>query len=165
MTTTWNDHARQILIDHIDHPEPFPGDPLTNITHCIATAAHHINYYINGRTTTNLLEHIVTHELGYAARTAKQQLETINMWSVERLLDLLVYKQTKYGHGNILRFGMVGVGIRASDKAERLKNLAGQNQGDMRDETIIDTYDDLIGYAVIAKMLTDNTFTTELDPT
>lgn len=165
MKNSWNDNARHILIDHIAHPEPIPGPALATINACLTNAQDAINTYIHRRTITTLhLDHIVTYELLYAARAARQQLKQLDLWSVDRLLDLLVYKQTNYGHGNILAFGIIGVGIRACDKRARLTNLQGIDQGDMRNETVVDTYDDLIGYAVIAKMLTDGTFTTELDP-
>lgn len=162
MNITWNDHAHHQLVEHINTPEPWPGNPHTNINDNLTQVEEALWAFFQDNINRAHLDHIVVTELGYAARSAKQCLEQIDMWSINRLHDLLIYKQTKYGHSNILAFGMIGIGIRACDKRARLNNLNHSNQGDMRDETIVDTYDDLIGYAVIAKMLYDGTFTTEL---
>jgi hypothetical protein len=73
------------------------------------------------------------------------------------LPDLLVYKQRRYGCDNILRFGYLGIAIRMSDKVERL--VVQNARGDIDDE---DPALDLVGYAVIAHMVNDGTFTLPL---
>ena len=75
----------------------------------------------------------------------------------DSLPSLLVYKQRRYGCDNILRFGFQGIVIRMSDKVERL--VVQEARGDIDDE---DPAVDLIGYAVIAHMVDDETFTLPL---
>lgn len=91
------------------------------------------------------------------------------------VLDTVIGKQRDYGHGNILKFGLMGLVVRLSDKIERLKNL--QHRGacivaedgftvlkaaDPVNESIEDSKLDIIGYSSIALLLLDGTFTREL---
>jgi hypothetical protein len=75
------------------------------------------------------------------------------------MATLLASKQHDYGHGNITAFGMKGVLVRLSDKVERLINLTTKNA---RNESILDTLRDIVGYCVIALMLHDETFNLDL---
>lgn len=77
------------------------------------------------------------------------------------LLRLLASKQRDYGHGNILKFGRLGIVVRLSDKLERLKNLTAKGVSPAN-ESIADTLHDIVGYSVIALMLLDGTFKLEL---
>jgi hypothetical protein len=81
-------------------------------------------------------------------------------WDAGEMVALLTRKQHDYGHENIARFGLKGVLVRISDKIERYDNL--QVRGSPREETIEDTIRDMVGYAVIALMLNDETFFLEL---
>lgn len=81
-----------------------------------------------------------------------------NMELVEKIIELLCLKQSKYGHGNINRFGLWGVVVRASDKVERYVNLSASGDTGTEDESVEDTLMDLVGYAVIANMLSSDTF-------
>jgi hypothetical protein len=76
----------------------------------------------------------------------------------EELHSLLCRKQHDYGHKNIDNFGMIGVAVRICDKIARADNLLKREQNAVKDETIVDTYTDIIGYAVIALMLDKETF-------
>lgn len=78
-------------------------------------------------------------------------------WTPELQVALLVQRQSKYGYRNILKFGLEGVIIRMSDKAARLINQS-ENFGD---ESIVDTYMDIVGYAAIADMLARDVFESE----
>ena len=62
--------------------------------------------------------------------------------------DMMTGRHAKYGPGNIAEFGPLGILVRMSDKFSRLKN--GQENHD--DETIENTLDDVIGYALIWKL-------------
>ena len=77
---------------------------------------------------------------------------------------LLCRKQHDYGHGNISKFGLIGVAVRMCDKIARAENLRSKDTNAVRNETVIDTYEDIVGYAVIALMLDAGTFGLELDP-
>lgn len=57
-------------------------------------------------------------------------------------------RHAKYGPGNIAEFGDLGILVRMGDKFARLKS----GFQDFSDETVHDTLDDIIGYALIWKM-------------
>lgn len=82
----------------------------------------------------------------------------------ERLYDdlvrLMVERHHKYGVGNILTFREVGLLVRICDKIARIKN----NAGDFHDESAVDAWMDLVGYAAIAEMLDNGTFHLPLAP-
>lgn len=71
-----------------------------------------------------------------------------------RMLPLLCDRQRKYGPNNILKFGTVGIVVRMSDKVERIAN----NSGDFMDDTVEDSYMDLVGYACIHWLCTHDYF-------
>lgn len=73
-------------------------------------------------------------------------------------------KQNDYGPNNILRFGQSGIIIRVHDKVARLENLLSTGR-DASNESVADTYMDIIGYSVIALMLLDDTFLLPLGDT
>jgi hypothetical protein len=83
-----------------------------------------------------------------------------NIWKIEdntwRLQDdltsTLIRKQSDYGHNNIARFGRQGLIVRCHDKVARLKNLHLSRAGQAANESIADTYTDIIGYSAIGMM-------------
>lgn len=79
------------------------------------------------------------------------------------LYNLLCRKQHDYGHRNIDNFGLIGVAVRMCDKIARAENLRSKESNAVRNETIMDTYEDIVGYAVIALMLDGGTFGLHLD--
>ncbi len=75
---------------------------------------------------------------------------------------LMVRKQSDYGPGNIAVFGELGVLVRLSDKLERLKHLQFTHDAEghvvpradvPHNESIEDSYRDLLNYALIALMI------------
>lgn len=84
-----------------------------------------------------------------------------HMWTPNMQVNLLVDRQTKYGHSNILKFEELGLVVRMSDKAARLSNME-EDGRDFEDESVMDTWMDVLGYATIATMLDEGTFTLEL---
>lgn len=66
------------------------------------------------------------------------------------VVELILKKNADYGDDNIKAFGEVGLLVRLSDKFARLKNIHGKN---FQNESIEDTIDDIIGYALILKLL------------
>jgi hypothetical protein len=88
---------------------------------------------------------------------AARGLAEIGQWDTEAMLDILCRKQHDYGHGNINAFGIVGVAVRISDKIARYENLTAKNTKE-QNESLLDTLMDMVGYAVIARMLEDGTF-------
>lgn len=75
----------------------------------------------------------------------------------ERVHAILVSKQHDYGCGNILAFGVDGLIVRLSDKVARLINLL-ESRAEPKNESVLDTLFDIIGYAAIAHMLKAGTF-------
>ena len=80
---------------------------------------------------------------------------------LQSLKDLMIQKRKDYGTGNILAFGHVGVILRMSDKVERLQNLLGSSKKPTN-ESVLDSYQDLVNYSLIGIMLLNNTFEREL---
>lgn len=74
---------------------------------------------------------------------------------------LLCSKQRKYGKENILTFGHQGLVIRMNDKIQRL--ISGHFKGaDLGKEGTIESYGDLIGYAMLGLALEKGWFTLPL---
>ena len=93
-------------------------------------------------------------------RAAAGWLANRGCWDIDSMHALLCRKQADYGHGNINAFGAKGVIVRLSDKVERMHNLT-LNGTVPFNESMIDTYDDIVGYATIMLMLVNNTFNLE----
>ena len=66
-------------------------------------------------------------------------------------------KQYDYGKENILGFGEQGLVVRLWDKINRLKNLVWNNQRP-KNESTIDTLQDIAGYAILGLMLNKGWF-------
>lgn len=92
---------------------------------------------------------------------ACSQMKHDGTWSADAMLDLLIRKQRDYGHENIMLFGLVGVGVRMCDKIARLKTILADGHAP-ENESLLDTWRDLVGYSVIAMMLWTDTFKLEL---
>ena len=68
------------------------------------------------------------------------------------ILATLCRKQNDYGHENISRFGRLGLLVRVHDKIARLNNLLAKG-GVPQNESIEDTYVDIVGYSAIGMMV------------
>lgn len=86
--------------------------------------------------------------------------QTDMMDDVERTV---ISKQKDYGHGNIMRHGLHGVIVRMCDKVERIKNLESKRFGEPVNESLGDSWLDLVGYCIIAIMLLQGTFELPLE--
>lgn len=63
---------------------------------------------------------------------------------------LLIAKRQAYGPSNLIRFGGMGIVIRAGDKVDRLANLYKAGETVSADgDTIEDAFRDLCGYGVL----------------
>jgi hypothetical protein len=74
----------------------------------------------------------------------------------DEMVQLLCRKQHDYGHNNITNFGIIGVAIRICDKIARIDNLSKRNQP--TNESLVDSYIDIVGYAMISIMLNEDSF-------
>lgn len=70
---------------------------------------------------------------------------------LENLL-ILDRKQQDYGSGNLLKFGVQGVVVRANDKLERIINLS-KRTSDAQNEPLADSFLDLANYALIGYLM------------
>lgn len=76
------------------------------------------------------------------------------------LADLVIRKQRDYGTGNILKAPIdprLAVLVRLNDKLQRAVNLIQSGNG-AQNESLADTFTDVMGYGMILSMLEDNTF-------
>lgn len=81
---------------------------------------------------------------------------------LDDVVETVISKQHDYGHGNILAYGIQGVCVRLSDKWARIQNLE-QKGVDAQNESLLDSYLDLVGYCIIAIMLCEGTFELPLE--
>ena len=90
-------------------------------------------------------------------------LDTVQISTRSRvaITALLCRKQRDYGRDAIERFGRDGLIIRVHDKIARLKNLM-KTEATPNNESISDTYVDLVGYAAIGMMVERNWFSLPL---
>ena len=83
----------------------------------------------------------------------------MNIEELKKILDeievLMKKKNEMYGDENIVKIGKQGVILRITDKIERLKNLF-EKKINPPEETIEDTWQDIISYSVIGLMLERN---------
>lgn len=75
-----------------------------------------------------------------------------NLLLQDEMSKTLIRKQMDYGPHNIARFGRDGILVRCHDKIARLKNLNLHYDGVAQNESISDTYIDIIGYSAIGMM-------------
>src|SRR5690606_8873155 len=73
-------------------------------------------------------------------------------------VGLVLRKNRAYGSKNIEMTGVQGVAVRVMDKASRLLNLANAPTIETGDESIRDTFRDLMGYGLIGQMLLEGSF-------
>jgi hypothetical protein len=65
--------------------------------------------------------------------------------------DLFIRKNSDYGN-SFEDFSLIGILVRMNDKINRLKCLYSKNENLVKDESIIDTIEDLYNYSVISMM-------------
>jgi hypothetical protein len=90
---------------------------------------------------------------------------TNEFWNiVHEQYETFCHKQLNYGKGNIMLGGdsknsedikhaLAGISIRINDKANRLINLTVKNVPDVVGESVIDTFQDLSVYGIIAQLV------------
>lgn len=78
--------------------------------------------------------------------------------AVSEEYDLVLSKQHDYGHDNILRHGLKGLCVRIADKQARLHHIVCDDNGQPKNETLRDTFMDIVGYGLLGLMVLDGTF-------
>ena len=158
---TWNDAARYELEFHdrnAMHASDFAIDSIRTRGPRLIEQAQRENLNQTGA------EWRLGHYLISTGTLGCRALKDRGDWDIDQMVDLLCSKQHDYGPGNILAFGILGVAVRMSDKIERLNNLTRKISSDPtpRNESLLDTLFDIVGYAVVTGMLIANHFTLEL---
>lgn len=149
MFDNWDDASASIIKELDAHSNP------------IVITEHYLKEMQSGLAEAvreNALDVSMFEEVGVAAC---EHLMLHKMWNPEAMHKLIVGKQRDYGHQNILMFAEIGVAVRICDKIARLLTLM-QNNSEPSNESILDTWFDLVGYSVVAKMLYNKTFTLNL---
>ena len=86
--------------------------------------------------------------------TAYEYLALHALHVLPTVVPTLIERHHKYGVGNINEFREIGLLVRMSDKVARIEN----GDDDYEDESFLDAYVDLVGYACIAHMLAEGWF-------
>jgi hypothetical protein len=92
-------------------------------------------------------------EIKYKKESLTVNKDNIQM-QCEEIADLLIRKNNDYGNSvqeQFNEYGLTSILIRLDDKLKRLKSLL-KNQQKVKDETIIDTLEDMAGYAVLGSI-------------
>ena len=85
--------------------------------------------------------------------------------AAKEVADLVVRKQKDYGPKNIMNSVVspeLSIAVRLNDKLARLANIV-QKGITPKNESLLDTADDIIGYGLVLKMVLDGTFTLPLE--
>ena len=85
------------------------------------------------------------------------------MYNALDCLELLDAKQLDYGPLNISSEGLLGLKTRLVDKIFRLKNLL-ENNREPNNESLADTFQDIVNYGLIGQQLIENTWPTTEEP-
>lgn len=133
-------------------------------TSTILTLRHHVD---------NMIDTLFHDSIGYGTIPFDEKAYAYQPWlelgslafkndcgyhfTVGYVTEVLCSKQRDYGPKNISRFGIQGLLIRVHDKVARLENLL-NNSVLPNNESISDTFLDIVGYAVIALMWIDGEF-------
>lgn len=84
--------------------------------------------------------------------------------AAQEVADLVASKQRDYGPDNILKCPVgaeLGIVVRLYDKLARLSNLI-QAGKEPSHEALQDTWNDVMGYGLVGKMVNEGTFTLPL---
>lgn len=108
----------------------------------------------------NLVEAFNNQEWGAILQHA--YLEYNGDQGMSNIVKFLAGKQRDYGPQNILKFGQQGLKVRLWDKIARIENLKTRNTEGVN-ESLNDSYLDLVGYCVIMGMLEQGHFTWPLE--
>jgi len=110
----------------------------------------------NSATLDSKITNIASTALWYAYGHDPERGRNLHRVALD-IAHLVITKQADYGKENILAFGLQGVKIRAYDKVARLKNLLSKD-ATPANESIYDSWVDIVGYCALAIMLIEGTF-------
>lgn len=145
--TCWEE-AAEAALDSFDRCFARPGS-LDTMDYCIRNLRTFVTHNVS-------VDDYPTMFFSALASEAVMELKDRNMWSRDEMFALLCAKQHDYGHDNINAFGLIGLAVRLSDKVARLHNI--RKHADPKNESEKDTLLDIVGYGVIADLLSNGTF-------
>lgn len=165
--TTWDDAARRAVFQIFNHS--------LNVWDRLSDVREYLDYLIEEvgpESKKDISGKVAAEYWAILGRTAAVAAEKNNVFIhideqlsqyVDKISTILVKKQRDYGHHNIARFGRAGLLVRMHDKVARLENLL-QDERTPENESILDNYIDVIGYASIGIMWERNWFLLPLTP-
>jgi hypothetical protein len=164
---TWDDAARRAVFQIFNHS--------FKVWDRMSDAREYLDYLIDEmgpESSKNISGNVAASYWAILGRTAANIAEKNNIFTdtegrlesyVDEISKILVRKQRDYGHHNIARFGRAGLLVRMHDKVARLENLL-KNDVDPENESVVDNFIDVIGYASIGIMWEKNWFLLDLAP-
>jgi hypothetical protein len=164
---TWEDAARRAVFQIFNHS--------LNVWDRLSDVREYLDYLIEEvgpESKKDISGKVAAEYWAILGRTAAVAAEKNNVFIhideqlsqyVDKISTILVKKQRDYGHHNIARFGRAGLLVRMHDKVARLENLL-QDERTPENESILDNYIDVIGYASIGIMWERNWFLLPLTP-
>jgi len=165
--TTWDDAARRAVFQIFNHS--------FNTWDRLSDVREYLDYLIEEigpESKKEISGDVAAEYWAILGRTAAVVAEKKNIFieideqlafHVEDISKILVRKQRDYGHHNIARFGRAGLLVRMHDKVARLENLL-QKETNPENESVVDNFIDVIGYAAIGIMWERNWFLLPLAP-
>jgi len=154
--TTWND-ASWAMVRSLDNFAPKTKITSNDMDHFVSELHEYVLSLVYG----SMFETILVSTIKDMGRAAISHLKHIGEWDMEAMEQLLVKKQHDYGHANIEGFGYIGLAVRLCDKVARIKTLETRG-AKPKNESVIDSWVDIVGYAVISQMISNDTFKLDL---
>jgi hypothetical protein len=151
--TTWDESAAYISKVIFSTGDPHVGALAPSVADLRERIRVHLDsmidkYFNNSNAIPTQVDWTTMARLAIAASGRLDEAETV---------ETLCSKQRDYGPNNIARFGQSGLLLRLHDKVARLENLLLQGR-QAQNESLHDTYLDIVGYSVIGVMLLDGSF-------
>ena len=165
--TTWDDAARRAVFQIFNHS--------FNTWDRLSDVREYLDYLIDEigpESKKEISGNVAAEYWAILGRTAAVVAEKKEIFKeideelaghVDRITEILVRKQHDYGHHNIARFGRAGLLVRMHDKVARLENLL-EFLKSPENESVVDNFIDVIGYASIGMMWERNWFLLPLAP-
>ena len=151
--TTWDESAAYISKVIFSTGVPHAGASAPSVADLRERIRVHLDtmidkYFNNSNAIPTQVDWTTMARLAIAASGRLGEVETV---------ETLCSEQRDYGPNNIARFGQSGLLLRLHDKVARLENLLLQGR-QAQNESLHDTYLDIVGYSVIGVMLLDGSF-------
>lgn len=161
-STTWDEAARA-AVTYVENEASFIQNTGANLDSTLEEYEKAISEHVLGLDKHAFdTQDMLNCMLGMGVQAIMWVRDNYPRYSNSGMVDLLVRKQHDYGHDNINNFGLVGIAIRMCDKVARIRNLTKRGD-DAQNESIVDSYMDLIGYAAIAFMYDNGGFQLPLE--